>query len=285
MTSRASTPSAGSSAGREIRDLHERMGRVWHQPLPVASFTNKRVTLSFRAPVGQVRRLLPEAVEADEIGSTGLGMVSMCACDFWVTRIGPFPMPRVHTNEMLCRVSARVGKQGRVHRAYYTLRSDASSRLLGTLGGWFSHFRKAVSEFTKLDDGKVYELVCRAKDPLCNGRITVDLGSLSKEVPETSVFASNEAATEFVLGLDGSCGYDYGSGRLSLQRIAYPAWDTRFVHVFEHDLALLDHLFSTFRIDAELDHALYLENVAQEWGRSSLYRPERVRGGMVAGRA
>ena len=268
-------------AALDIRDLHERMGRVWHQPVPVASYTNKRVTVNFRVPLDQVRRLLPEAVEPDEIGSTGFGMVSMCACDFWVTRIGPVPMPRVHTNEMLCRISARVQKQGQTYRAYYTLRSDASSRFLGTAGGRFSHFRKAVSRFTKRDDSAVYELTCWAEDPLCNGRIAIELGSLSKAVPETSVFASNQDATDFVLGLDGSCGYDYKSGRLSLQMIEYPAWDTQFAHAFEYDLALLDYLFSAYRLDAELDHALFMENVAQEWGRSFLYTPDAERVGAV----
>ena len=100
---------------------------------------------------------------------------------------------------MLCRISARVQKRGRTYRAYYTLRSDSSSRFLGTAGGRFSHFRKAVSRFTKRDDGAAYELTCRADDPLCNGRIAIDLGSLSKAVPETSVFASNPEATDFVL--------------------------------------------------------------------------------------
>lgn len=265
------------SPAPDIRDLHERMGRVWHQPVPVASYTNKRVTINFRVPIEQVRRILPGPVEPDEIGSTGIGMVSMCACDFWVTRIGPVPMPRVHTNEMLCRISARIEKRGRKYRAYYTLRSDASSRFLGAAGGRFSHFRKAVSRFSKRDDGDAYELICRADDPLCNGRIAIDMRSLSKTVPETSVFASNQEATDFVLGLDGSCGYDYRSGRLSLQMIDYPEWDTRFAHKFEYDLSLLDYLFSAYRFDAELDHALFMENVAQEWGRSFLYRPDAGR--------
>jgi hypothetical protein len=258
----------------DIRALHERMGRVWHQPVPVASFTNKRVTINFRVPLDQVRRLLPPAVEPDEIASSGLGMVSMCACDFWVRRIGPVPMPQVHTNEMLCRISATVRKHGKTYRAYYTLRSDASSRFLGFLGGRFSHFRKAVSHFTKRDDGQTYELTCRADDPLCGGRITIDLNSLSKAAPDTTVFADNAEATDYVLGLDGSCGYDYKSGRLSLQMIQYPAWDTQFVHDFTYELPLLDYLFSAFKLEAELDHALFMQNVAQEWGRSFLYSPE-----------
>lgn len=263
-----------ASAIPDLRELHARLGRVWHQPLPVSSFTNKRATVNYRVPIEQVRRLLPRAVEADEIDSTGLGMVSMCACDFWVTRIGPVPMPLVHTNEMLCRISARVSKRGRSYRTYYTLRSDSSSRFIGTLGGRFSHFRKRISRFTKRDDGRTYELTCRADDPISGGRLRIDLTTLSKAPPTTTIFHSVEAATDFVLQLDGSCGYDYDSDRLSLQIIGYPAWDTRFCHDYDFSFNLLEYLFAEFALDAELDHVLYMEKTPQTWGASFLYRPD-----------
>lgn len=59
----------------DIRALHERMGRVNHQPIRVHSFTNKRFTVNFRVPLDQLRRIVPEAVQLDEIGDTGLGML------------------------------------------------------------------------------------------------------------------------------------------------------------------------------------------------------------------
>lgn len=35
----------------DISSLHARMGNVYHQPLPVHSFTNKRFTVNFRTPL------------------------------------------------------------------------------------------------------------------------------------------------------------------------------------------------------------------------------------------
>src|ERR1700737_1479399 len=105
----------------DIRALHERMGRVYHQPVRVYSFTNKRFTVNFRVPLEQLARILPQAIQPDEIGETGYGMFSMCACDFWVTRLGWVPIPPVRNNDMLCRVSARIRKGPNVYRAYYTL--------------------------------------------------------------------------------------------------------------------------------------------------------------------
>jgi hypothetical protein len=118
-------------APMDIRSLHERMGRVYHQPVRVHSFTNKRFTVNFRVPLEQLRRIVPEAIQLDEIRDTGLGVLGMCACDFWVSRFGWLPIPPVRNNDMLCRVSAKICKGGKAYRAYYTLRSDSSSRFLG----------------------------------------------------------------------------------------------------------------------------------------------------------
>src|SRR4051812_47396127 len=118
----------------DIRTLHARMGRVYHQPVRVHSFTNKRFTVNFSVPLDQLRRIVPEPVELDEIDGTGLGMFSMCACDFWVGRIGRLPIPPVRNNDMLLRVSTKVRKGAAMYRTYYTLRSDSSSRFLGFFG-------------------------------------------------------------------------------------------------------------------------------------------------------
>ncbi len=53
---------------------------------------------------------------------------------------------------MLCRISAG-SKNGRQRHAYYTLRSDTSSRFLRLCGGFVSHFRNAMSSSDRVDDG------------------------------------------------------------------------------------------------------------------------------------
>lgn len=90
----------------DLASLQQRMGRVNHQPVSVRSYTNKRLTVNFRAPLEHVGRLLPPGIEPDEIPGTGLGMFGMCACDFWVTRFGWVPVPKIQNNDMLLRVSA-----------------------------------------------------------------------------------------------------------------------------------------------------------------------------------
>lgn len=249
------------------------MGRVYHQPLQVRSFTNKRFTVNFRLPLEQLRRIVPAAIELDEIPGTGLGMLSMCACDFWVSRIGLLPVPPVRNNDMLLRVSAKVRKHGVTYRTYYTLRSDSSSRLLGFFGRRFSHFRKQVAEFARVDDGITYQLENRAVDPLCRGAFTATIDSISKDRPDTTIFADVEAAKRFVFDLDGSCGYSYERDMLSYQSIDYPPWDMYFCHDYHYDFPLVNFLTSTFDLKPELDCVLFMEKTAQTWGASWMYRP------------
>jgi len=261
-----------SAAPMDIRALHRRMGRVYHQPVRVRSFTNKRFTVNFRVPLDQLRRIVPDPIDVDEIGGTGLGMLSMCACDFWVSRLGLLPIPPVRNNDMLCRVSTKIRKGSEVHRAYYTLRSDSSSPFLGFFGRRFSHFRKQVSPFVRVDDGVRYSLECRAADPLCRGRFTAEMASVTKEKPATTVFADVDEAKKFVFDLDGSCGYCYERDMLSFQKIDYPPWDMYFCHEYSYEFPLMDYVCGTFGLDAELDCVLFMKETAQTWGASWLYR-------------
>ena len=254
-----------------IRNLHERMGRVYNQPISVQSFTNKRFTVNFRVPLAQLRRIVPEAVQLDEIRDTGLGMLSMCACDFWVSRFGWLPIVPVRNNDMLCRISAKVRKGDKVYRAYYTLRSDSSSRFLGFFGKRFSHFRKQVSSFVRVDDGTNYTLKCQAADPLGRGMLQAVMASVQKEKPHTTIFACIEEAKQFVFDLDGSCGYDYERDMLSFQKIDYPSWNMYFCHEYNYSFTLIDYLCQTFDLQAELDCVLFLQNTKQTWGASWLY--------------
>jgi len=267
-----STALEARAAPMDIRALHERMGRVNHQPVRVHSFTNKRFTVNFRVPLDQLRRIVPLAVQLDEVRDTGLGVLSMCACDFWVSRLGWLPIPPVRNNDMLCRVSTKVRKEDKVYRAYYTLRSDSSSRFLGFFGKRFSHFRKQVSSFARVDDGDRYTLECRATDPLCCGRLDAGMASVNKGRPATTIFADIGEAKQFVFDLDGSCGYDYGRNLLSFQKIDYPPWDMYFCHEYSYEFPLIDYLCETFGLRAEPDCVLFMQNTRQIWGTSWLYR-------------
>ena len=165
-----------------IRALHERMGEVYHQPVRVHSFTNKRFTVNFR------------------------------------------------------------------------------------------HFRKQVSQFVHVDDRSIYSLECRAADPICRGKFSAVMGSITKARPATTMFGDVDAARKFVFDLDGSCGYSYEREKLSFQKIDYPPWDMYFCHEHRYEFALVDFLRTTFGLDLEFDCVLFMQNTSQTWGSSWMYR-------------
>ena len=220
---------------------------------------------------------MPERIDLDEIPGTELGMFSMCACDFWVSRLGLVPIPPVRNNDMLLRVSTKIKKGGSVYRTYYTLRSDSSSHFLGFFGKRFSHFRKQVSEFVRVDDGTTYSLENRATDPLCRGKFTAIMASITKDKPQTTDFADVDAAKKFVFDLDGSSGYSYERDMLSFQKIDYPPWDMYFCHEYRYDFPLMDYLNETFGLEpraglrlvheehrADLGHVLALPGLSEQ---------------------
>ncbi len=259
------------SPAPDIQRLCERMGRVNHQPVSVHSFTNKRFTVNFRVPLNSLRRILPSTIAPDEIGNNGFGMIGMCACDFWVTRFGWIPVPRIRNNDMLCRISVTIVKNDQRYRAFYTVGSSSSSILLGSLGMRFSHFRKRLASFRRIDNAQKYSLECHAADPLRSGRLDADVSKVNKTAPASSIFADVDEATDFVFNLDGSCGYDFGRRKLSFQKIDYPKWDMYFCHQLDYDFPLLDHLKQCYRLDMEFDSILFMQNTPQTWRSSWLY--------------
>ena len=172
---------------------------------------------------------------------------------------------------MLFRVSAKIKKGGKTYRAYYTLRSDSSSQLLGFLGKRFSHFRKEVSPFKRIDNEEIYSLENNANDSLCQGKFKATMSSITKEKPSSTIFANVESAKQFLFDLDGSCGYNFDRDMLSFQKIDYPPWDMYFCHKFEYNFQLIDYLISTYNLTPEFDCVLFMRDTKQVWGTSWMY--------------
>jgi hypothetical protein len=254
--------------------FQEALGRVGPQPLDVHSYTNKRFTLNFRAPVEELQRLLPDEIRAEEVPGTGMGMLGQCACDFWVPRIGPMRIPAVRNNDMLVRLSVTCRQGGKQLRGFYTLHSVSSSRLLATLGGRFSHFRKSRTRFERVDDEHTYALASRSSRPLLCGRIEARKASLTYVAPTGSLFADSDMARDFLFQLDGSCGYQWSSGRLSFQTIEYPEWDISFCHDVDWDLPLLEAVAREFELRLEYDSTVYMHDTPQVWGATRLFRAD-----------
>jgi hypothetical protein len=260
---------------QKAAQFQQALGRVGAQPLDVHSFTNKRFTINFRVPLDELQRLLPDEIRAEEVGTSGYGMLGMCACDFWVPRIGMLRIPTVRNNDMLCRISTTLTQGGKSLRAFYTVHSVSSSRLLGALGQRYSHFRKRRARFERIDDATTYALQSRSDQPLSCGKISARMDRIAYAAPAGSLYADSFAARDFLFQLDGSCGYQWDTRRLSFQVIEYPEWDISFCHDVSYELPLIDALVREFDLHIELDSTVYMHDTPQVWCATRLYPSDR----------
>lgn len=93
---------------QRAREFQERLGCVGPQPANETSYTNRRFTVNFTAPLEQVQRLLPPEIQADPMpGHPEFGMVEICACEFWVTPSGDLDAVRQRTCQREIGASCR----------------------------------------------------------------------------------------------------------------------------------------------------------------------------------
>jgi hypothetical protein len=184
------------------------------------------------------------------------------------------PIYPIRNNDMLLRVSARFPKGGRKLRAFYTVHSESSSWVLGTLGRYFSHFRKRLTTFERVDDERVYSLRNHRTGDSSTCWLSAEKRSISKSPPSTSLFPDIETATDYAFRLDGSCGFDWSSRRISFQPIEYPEWDLSFCHHTDYQFPLLDTLAREFQLALSYDSVLCMENTHQTWCSSTLFKNE-----------
>lgn len=216
--------------------------RQW---LPVTARIHQRYLVTYRAPAARLKALIPAPLTIDARG--GQGFVSVCTLDMDEMGVAGTPgFLRFANRELLYRVGVRVA--GRP--TFFTLRSDVSSRALAVLG-IFSHYRLRRARFSggRMDGG--LHLTCTSRD----GRADAELvaSPSPSEAPAGSVFATVEAATGFLLGMDFSVDVT-PKGRIRVQDIDHDPWRAAFVEPVRRRFDFLRSTPSVCRVAATDDH-------------------------------
>ena len=251
-----------------IRKFLQRMGGVHRQPLSIGAETQYRFMVNFRANAEDLQQLLPSALRVDRIDNSDQGMISICVCDFLITHAGGVPIPSIRGNEILCRIGVKFWSEGECFRAFYPIRSDSSSPLVAYSASRFSHYRKQLSDIRLDDLHTYYRAKCISADGLGNGELQADMRSISTRVPGSSIFSSETDAADFILNLDGSCGWHFDRRQLVFQPISYPEWKACFCHDSQFHFVFLEHVLDLYQIDAVFDSVLFLEDIRQVLKRS-----------------
>lgn len=243
-----------------IRRFVDRMGPV-HRRLLTSRFNIRQlVVVNYRAAINELRQLVPNCVGIDEIGSSGMGIINLIACEMNFTHLGLLPLPDFPVVEISYGINVQLPRQSKWRRARYVLRTDTASTADALLGRHFSHRRVVHSDISCFGQHNHYRWCCNAADPLGDCHVSLSTDALSYSRPFGSLLESTQSATDFVLGVDGSCGFDYRNQRLLFEPWNRPKWDTQFGQDLDVRSALFDYLFDLFQIDAELESTLYCKN-------------------------
>ncbi|HEX6245960.1 MAG TPA: DUF2071 domain-containing protein [Polyangiales bacterium] len=214
-----------------------------------------RLFITYRAPAGALRRLVPAPLELDE--REGCGFVSVCAVE--IVNMGLAWTPRWlrwDNRELLYRIAARY----RGASTFLTLQSHVSSRRLALLGRHFSHYRPRLSQVQLSRSHERVRFSVTTQDGA--GDACLDVSREATPVP-ASVFASDVEATQFLLGMDFSV--DVVGRRVRAQYIDHTPWRPCFAQVVHARFAYLEQLQRRVGVQLTLDSALVTGGVQQVW--------------------
>jgi hypothetical protein len=225
------------------------------QFLPVSGTLTDRFLVTYRAQASRLASLVPAPFELDTYG--GYGFVSVCAVEIaGMGLVGTPGVLRWQNREFLYRLGVRL----RGEPTFLTLRSDVSSRLLALLGRHFSHYRPHLARVALVRDGERIRMEGTTPTGEGDALVEVDLASRPRQ---GSVFASDERAAEFLLGMKFSA--DVVRGRVRVQRIEHAAWQPRCVDTRIAHFAFIEALGRRLGARFELDGTLAVRNVPHVW--------------------
>lgn len=110
-------------------------------PLAMKGRLSECLLLSYRTPAQSVRHLVPESMELVTRGGWAFWNVVACRVDE-MRPVGAPASLGVGFNHVAYRLHVKArAASGETLRGLYFVRSDADSRLIGSLGNWLTHFR------------------------------------------------------------------------------------------------------------------------------------------------
>ena len=254
----------------DLRQLHERLGRL-SPPVDVRALPTHGFVVAFRVELERGARILPPGLALREVPGTGQGLVCMSGGEFPSALVGKLALPAPPHQDLHCCAIIDHEHAGATVPAGYTLHYEASSRIVELASGHLSKgLRRGPSRFERAgageDDAERWAVSCSSREPLCCMSFETRPLATSWTAPETTVFGSARAASEFLLDLAGHVVHDYTRDRTSFRARDPRHCEARFCRDFDFEFPLIKHLDEQFDLALELDCALFI----------STRRPARV---------
>ncbi|MCH2181874.1 MAG: DUF2071 domain-containing protein [Mariniblastus sp.] len=241
-------------------------------PVPMETLFRRCILANFEMKPEVLAARLPDYLEPDI--HQGRSFVSVVIAD--MERMRPAFLPKimgVTYNQIVYRAVVRCGDR----RGVTFLRSDSDSRFMAAAGNLLTFFRFHRAKISWEKNQETLDFVLKPLFDKGSGiRLSLELDSLSSQMPADSGFSDLAEAQDFLTELYSAFGGRRRDGRIETVNIRRSAWQGKVVKDRIHQFEAMDggSLFGSG--ETRLNSVFLVENLYYHWYRLSLSRPERV---------
>lgn len=240
----------------------------------IRGMIDRRILVNYRVDPAILAKILPLPFQPKL--AEGFGMAGICLIR--LKQIRPRFVPSLlglSSENAAHRIAVQWRENGRLREGVYIPRRDTSSRLNALLGGRVFPGEHHHARFQVEEQGDHYLLIMDSHDH--SAHITVE-GHRAAELPESSIFETVQAASEFFK--QGALGYSITRqpGRFDGIELRTQRWHLEPLALQRVESSYFEDRSLFPRGSVELDSALLMRGVPHEWhGKETL---EADRGGV-----
>jgi hypothetical protein len=230
----------------------------------------RRILANYRVAPERIASLLPKPFRPQLF--QGFAIAGICLIRLKKVRPKFLPLPiGIGSENAAHRIAVEWDVDGELRQGVYIPRRDSSSVLNAFAGGTLFPGEHHLAKFDVIETPYTMSVTAQSKD----GKMHVHVsGKVSAELPETSLFPSLEAASEFFA--KGSLGYSVTSepGRFDGLELRCATWKVEPLSVEQIKSSFFDDRALFPEGSIQFDCALLMRDIQHEWhGREDICQP------------
>lgn len=233
----------------------------------ISGIIDRRILANFRIDPECMAAALPKPFRPQLFGDFAIGGI----CLIRLKRVRPkfLPIPwGIGSENAAHRIAVEWDANGKTEHGVYIPRRDTNSRLNSWAGGTIFPGIHHHARFTVVENDEHFSVTMHSDDGTANVHVS---GTVVRALPETSIFASLEDASDFFE--QGSLGYSdtKTNGKYDGLELQCTNWDVAPLNVDSIQSSYFEDASRFPNGSVEFDCALLMRDIIHEWhGRPDL---------------
>ncbi len=239
----------------------------------IEGIIDRRILANFRIDPEVMARVLPAPFRPKLIHGYAIGGVCLIRLKNVRPRFMPIPWG-IRSENAAHRFAVEWDAEGQTHEGVYVNRRDTDSCLNALAGGRIFPGTHHHAAFTVSESEDHFSVEMQSKDGAAHMKV---VGSVTDHLPESSVFPSLAAASEFFE--QGSLGYSVSEaeGRFDGLELQCKEWNAEALQIESVSSSFFDDSDRFPAGSVEFDCALLMRGIQHEWhSRQDLCCPETI---------